>query len=127
MKTENVWLQQQIVRRAAKKIARNFFPRPARKDIYSTCLESGQQILASYDKQEHGELWPWMFLNMLSVVDDSMCAMMILAVCQSKIPWQQQLALKCLESRHNRSKVSSIRTKAKVFRTQGTSSSPMCL
>lgn len=122
----NVWLQQEILRRAAKKIARSFFPKPARKDIYSTCLESGQQILARYNAEEHGELWPWTFLNMLSVVNDSMCAMMIIAVCQSEIPWQKQLAVKCLESRRSRSRAFSTATKHLISSTPATSTVPMC-
>lgn len=123
----NVWLQQETLRRAAKKIARNFFPKPARKDIYSTCLESGQQILAQYDSEEHGELWPWVFLNMLSVVDGSMCAMMVLVVCQSEIPWQKQMALKCLASRRSRSKASSTVQKRPISSTPATSFAPMSL
>ncbi len=95
MNTANIWLQQETLRRAAKKIARNFFPKPVQRDIYSICLDSGQTILSNYDKQEHGALWPWVFLNMLAIVDGPMCASMIEIVCQSKIPWQQNLAREC--------------------------------
>ena len=127
MNTDNVWLQQKTLRRAAKKIACNFFPRPARRDIYSTCLEVAPQILALYDKEKHGDLWPWLFLNMMATVDDSMCAMLILVVCQSEIPWQQALARKCLESRRNRSRASCTASPRKTFKTLATSSAPMCL
>jgi hypothetical protein len=101
MNNDNVWLQQKTLRRAAKKIARNFFPKPVRQDIYSTCLEAGPKILEKYDRKEHGPLWPWVFLNMLSLVDRRMCAILILGVCESQTPWQQTLALKCL-ARHSK-------------------------
>jgi hypothetical protein len=106
MNTDNVWLQQKsrrehsdVLHRAAKKIAKSFFPKPARKDIYYTCLSLAPNIMAKYDKDAHGPVWPWVFLNMLSVVDAKMCAAMIIVVCESEIPWQQRLAKQCLLGR----------------------------
>lgn len=121
----NVWLQQDTLRRAAKKIACNFFPKPARRDIYSTCLEAGPEIMSRYNKDEHGEMWPWVFLNMLSLVDMHMCAMMIFAVCQSEIPWQKKLGAECLQTQQRlremcRDQVFSA-TKGKASSTAGTS------
>lgn len=127
MNTENVWLHQKaqrdssdLMRRAAKKIAKSFFPKPARKDIYYTCLALAPNIMTRYDKDVHGPLWPWVFLNMLSVVDSKMCAAMIIVVCESEIPWQKQLAAKCLAS-----KASSTASKPKTSNKPDTSMHPM--
>lgn len=117
MKCENIWLQQQTLRKAAKRIAIQFFPKPARKDIYSTCLALGPDILAHYDRKAHGELWPWVFLNMLAAVDGKMCAMMVFVVCEGQTPWQVVLATQCLMRERA--------TRAKTSTTQATSSVPM--
>lgn len=128
MNTENVWLQQKarrespLLHRAAKKIAKSFFPKPARKDIYYTCLSVAQNIMAAYDQEEHGPVWPWVFLNMLSVVDAKMCAMMIMVVCESEIPWQQRLADQCLRGR---SREFSTASKPTTSETAATSMHPM--
>ena len=127
MNTDNVWLQQKTLRRAAKKIACNFFPKPVRRDIYSTCLKVGPQLLNLYNREKHGELWPWIFLNMMAVVDGRMCAMLILVVAESKVPWQCQLALKCLEVSRNHSKASSTMLRPKTSKMPATSLPRMSL
>jgi hypothetical protein len=121
MNPDNIWLQQKVLRKAAKLIAKDFFPKPARKDIYSTCMDLGQDILASYDKEKHGAMWPWIFLNMLSKMDGSMCASMILIVCQSQIPWQRDLAIQCLVEQRQRAKLSKA-TRDRASSTPATSS-----
>ncbi len=119
MKCENIWLRQQTLRKAAKRIAIQFFPKPARKDIYSTCLALGPEIIDQYDRETHGEIWPWVFLNMLAAVDGKMCAMMVFVVCEGKTPWQVALASRCLlRERAAREKTST---------TRATFSAPMCL
>jgi hypothetical protein len=125
MNTDNVWLQQKTLQQAAKKIACNFFPKPVRRDIYSTCLEVGPQLLKLYNREEHGQLWPWIFLNMMAVVDGKMCAMLILVVAESKIPWQQMLAIKCLQA-SRRTKESSTASRPKTSAMRATSMHHMC-
>lgn len=99
--SDNVWLRQKTLRKAAKMIARDMFPKEVRSDIYSTCMEVGQSSLRSYDRTKcEGGLWPWVFLNTLSRVDARMCALMILGVAKSEISWQQELAMQCLVASH---------------------------